>query len=82
MPKEGHNLWKIILSINNLHNKETTMPLTKGKSNKTFQKNLKTELAAGKPKKQALAISYAEARAGKKRDKKISQTMKKDKKTK
>jgi len=58
------------------------MPLIKGKSNKTFQKNVSTEVKAGKPKKQALAISYAEARAGKKKDKKISKTMKKDKKTK
>lgn len=34
------------------------MPLKKGTSEKTFKKNLKTELKAGKPKKQALAIAY------------------------
>jgi len=35
------------------------MPLKKGSSNKTFVKNLKTELKAGKPKKQSLAIAYS-----------------------
>lgn len=34
------------------------MPLKKGTSEKTFKKNLKTELKTGKPKKQALAIAY------------------------
>lgn len=34
------------------------MPLIKSKSPKAFEKNLKAELAAGKPKKQALAIAY------------------------
>ena len=56
------------------------MPLSKGKSNKVFQKNISTEVKAGKPVKQAVAIAYSEARAGKKKDKKISKTMKKDKK--
>jgi hypothetical protein len=41
------------------------MPLHKGKSQKTFVKNLKTELEAGKPMKQSLAISYAMKRKGK-----------------
>lgn len=35
------------------------MPLSKGKSEKTFEKNLKTELENGKPMKQSLAIAYA-----------------------
>jgi hypothetical protein len=35
------------------------MPLKKGSSQKTFVKNLKTELKAGKPKKQSLAIAYS-----------------------
>ena len=60
--------------------KENNMTLTKGKSNKVFQKNISTEVKAGKPVKQAVAIAYSEARAGKKKDKKISKTMKKDKK--
>jgi hypothetical protein len=39
--------------------------LVKGKGKAAFVKNLKTELAAGKPKKQALAIAYAtQRRAG------------------
>jgi len=35
------------------------MPLKKGKSKKSFEKNIKTEIAAGKPKKQAVAIAYS-----------------------
>lgn len=35
------------------------MPLDKSVTPLAFTKNLKTELAAGKPKKQALAISYS-----------------------
>ena len=33
--------------------------LKKSKSKKAFVENLKTELKSGKPKKQALAISYS-----------------------
>jgi hypothetical protein len=39
------------------------MPLTKSKSKEAFQKNVKTEIAAGKPPKQAVAIAYATKRA-------------------
>lgn len=35
------------------------MPLVKSKSKSAFKSNLKEELAAGKDKKQALAISYS-----------------------
>ena len=35
------------------------MPLIKGKSEKTQKKNIETEVKAGKPVKQAVAISYA-----------------------
>lgn len=38
------------------------MPLLKSPSPKAFKSNLATELAAGKPKKQAAAISYATKR--------------------
>lgn len=42
------------------------MPLIKSKSEKAFTSNLKAELAAGKPKKQALAIAYDVQRRAKK----------------
>ncbi len=35
------------------------MPLEHGKSKETFQHNIKTEMKAGKPMKQSLAIAYA-----------------------
>jgi hypothetical protein len=35
------------------------MPLTKSRSKAAFKANLKAELAAGKPTKQALAIAYS-----------------------
>ena len=55
------------------------MPLDKSKSPKAFQKNIKTEVAAGKPVKQAVAIAYSVAGKKKKTGEKISATMKKDK---
>lgn len=41
------------------------MPLKKGSSKKTIQKNIKTEIKAGKPVNQAVAIAYAKAKKGK-----------------
>lgn len=38
------------------------MPLVKSKSKKAFSKNVKTEMAAGKPQKQAVAIAYSTQR--------------------
>jgi hypothetical protein len=38
------------------------MPLTKGKSKKAISKNIKTEMDAGKPQKQAIAIAYSVAK--------------------
>lgn len=38
------------------------MPLAKGKSKEAFSSNVKTEIAAGKPQKQAVAIAYAQKR--------------------
>jgi len=35
------------------------MPLKKGKSEKAFKSNIKTEMEAGKPQKQSLAIAYS-----------------------
>jgi hypothetical protein len=43
------------------------MPLIKSKSEKAFKKNIATEIKAGKPQKQAVAIAYATKRAAKKR---------------
>lgn len=40
------------------------MPLSEGKSQKSFVKNLKTEIHAGKPMKQSLAIAYSMKRKG------------------
>ena len=39
------------------------MPLVKSPSKTAFRKNIKAEVAAGKPIKQAVAISYAVKRA-------------------
>ena len=43
------------------------MPLEKSKSKEAFEHNIKAEVAAGKPVKQAVAIAYSEkSEAGKK----------------
>jgi len=47
------------------------MPLIKSTKPEAFKKNIKTEIAAGKPIKQAVAIAYSEKReAAKKTEKK------------
>lgn len=48
------------------------MPLIKSTSNKARQKNIETEIAAGKPVKQAVAIGYSEQRQARKRTKRNS----------
>jgi len=57
------------------------MPLVKGKkakSKKGFSENIRREMHAGKPQKQAVAIAYSEADRGMKKGKKKSSKMKKD----
>lgn len=46
------------------------MPLKRGTSDKTRQANIKTEIAAGKPPKEAVAIAYSVQREAKKAEKK------------
>ena len=46
------------------------MPLIKSTSKKAFSKNVKKEIAAGKPPKQAVAIGYAVKREAAKKSSK------------
>jgi len=55
------------------------MPLTKSKSPKAFKENIKREVKAGKPVKQAVAIAYSVAGRARKTGKKNSATMRKEK---
>ena len=50
--------------------RKKTMPLKKSTSAKAFKENIKTEVKAGKPVKQAVAIAYAEKREAAKKGKK------------
>jgi hypothetical protein len=43
------------------------MPLDKSKSKKAVSKNIKTEMSAGKPQKQAIAIALSVAGKSKKK---------------
>jgi hypothetical protein len=43
------------------------MPLKRGSSKKTFSDNVRAEIKAGRPQKQAVAIAYAQKRKAKKK---------------
>jgi hypothetical protein len=45
------------------------MPLKKGYSKKTIAKNIRTEIHAGRPRKQAIAIAFSVARKAKRKAK-------------
>jgi hypothetical protein len=49
---------------------EKVMPLKKGSSKKVISSNIRREVAAGKPVKQAVAIAYSKAGKSRKRSKK------------
>jgi hypothetical protein len=57
-------------ALNKATTRSKTMPLKKSTSVKAFKENIKTEVKAGKPVKQAVAIAYAEKNAAKKKTKK------------
>ena len=53
------------------------MPLSKGTSDKSFRKNVKAEVASGKPVKQVVAIAYSVKREAQKDVKKSTPKSKK-----
>ena len=56
------------------------MPILHSKSPQAFQQNIRTEIASGKEPKQAVAIAYNIADKEKRTGKKISKSIKEDRK--
>lgn len=46
------------------------MPLKRGSGRKTISANIRTEMRAGRPQRQAIAIAYSVARKAKRRKRK------------
>jgi hypothetical protein len=58
--------WCKSAALSQRHGWEANMPLVKSKSPEAFRKNVKAEVAAGKPVKQAVAIAYSVKREAQK----------------
>lgn len=53
--------WGLFHGLLPILEREVDVPLKPGKSNKVISENIKTEMAAGKPQKQSVAIALSKA---------------------